>query len=195
LTARAAEVALRVALYRLGLAQERIRGDGYERFVPADDRYDIERARAHIWGPQGRGAARVQSGFAPRPAENDHTLTGFPALAWLDDLLAGVSGRTEVMLVFPPTHVATQPPARSDAARREEACKDQVAEIGARHAAVVADFCVPSAVTMDDSNYWDALHYRVGIAERVAAALKVARDTRRDDKDGFYRVLGLRRAP
>jgi hypothetical protein len=194
-TAHAAELAFRVGLYRVGLAQERIRGDGYERFVPPDGQYDLERARTHIWGPQGRGASPVEAAFPPRATEGARAEADFPALAWLDDLLAGVSAGTDVMLVFPPTHVATQSPPRSAAAEREAACKEQVAELGARHGAVVVDFRMPSSVTTEDSNYWDPLHYRIAIAERLAAALKVARDTRRDDKGGFYRVLSAPQAP
>lgn len=194
-TARAAELAFRVALYRVGLAQERIRGDGYERFVPPDAQYDVERARTHIRGPQGPGAVRAEAAFPVRAMDGERTGAVFPALAWLDDLLSGVSAGTDVMLAFPPTHVAAQPPPGSAAAERETACKGQVAKLGARYGAVVVDFRVPSAVTTEDSNYWDPLHYRVGIAERLAAALKAARDTRRDEKDGFYRVLGEPQAP
>ena len=113
----------------------------------------------------------------------------FPALAWLDGLLADVPGGTDVLLIFPPTHVVTQPKPDSAAAALEARCKKQVADIGARHGAVVVDFRLPSAVTSEDSNYWDRLHYRVGIAERLAVALKAARDTGRDGDDGFYRVL------
>jgi hypothetical protein len=46
-----------------------------------------------------------------------------------------------------------------------------------------------SPVTTVDSNYWDALHYRVGIASRIVASLRKARDTWEDAPDGFYRVL------
>ena len=56
-------------------------------------------------------------------------------------------------------------------------------------AAVVVDFRIPSPVTTEDSNYWDPLHYRVGIAERILAALAQARITGGDAADGFYRVL------
>lgn len=185
-TARAAELAARVALNRVGLMPERIRGDGYERFVPPESRYDVARARAHI----ARAAEERAAAPAPHPGD-----LSFPALAWLDQILADARPGTEVMIMFPPTHVVTLPKPDSRAAAVEAACKAKVAELGARRGAVVVDFRLASPVTTDDANYWDALHYRVGVAERLAAALKVARETRRDPADGFYRVLGAARPP
>ena len=55
------EIAGRVALNRLGLMPERIRGDGYEVFVPDEALYDLERARLHIW------ATADAAGLRPTP--------------------------------------------------------------------------------------------------------------------------------
>jgi hypothetical protein len=44
-------------------------------------------------------------------------------------------------------------------------------------------------VTRDDASYWDPLHYRVGVADRIVAALREARAGRREAADGFWRVL------
>ncbi|HYY83964.1 MAG TPA: hypothetical protein VE686_05630 [Beijerinckiaceae bacterium] len=185
-TARALEIAARVALHRLDLMPERIRGDGYEVFVPPDARYDLTRARAHLREPGRVGEEAVATsaeGAAP---------TSFPALRWLDDLLGELPAGTNVILVFPPVHIAAQPASGSSAAMRDQACKDEVAALGTRRGAAVVDFRVPSEVTTNDANYWDRLHFRVGIAERFASALKVAHDTARGDDSGFYRVLSAR---
>ncbi len=79
--------------------------------------------------------------------------------------------------------------ASRDHACRDHACKDEVAALGNRRGAAVVDFRLPSEGTADDANYWDRLHFRVGIAARFASALKVAHDTARADDGGFYRVL------
>lgn len=194
-TARALEVALRVALHGLHLMPERIRGDGYEVFVPPEAEYDLARARAHVWGADRLSEETIAADVPRQPLAAEPTGAGFPALRWLDDLLGDVRARTRVALVFPPVHVAAQPAPGSSGAARDATCKGEVAELGARHGAMVVDFRLPSAVTTDDSNYWDRLHFRVGIAERFAAALKAAEDTGRDDEGGFYRVLNARRAP
>jgi hypothetical protein len=48
---------------------------------------------------------------------------------------------------------------------------------------------MPSPVTTQDTNYWDALHYRLPVAARIVADLKTAVSTGADDPAGIYRVL------
>lgn len=183
---RSVEVAGRVALRHLGLMPERIRGDGYERFVPDEAHYDLARARTHLEGSGGpRVAAQAPASLSPEEAR----ALRFPALPWLDALLARVPRGTAVTLAFMPIHVNAQPAPGSAEAARDAACKARIAGIGQRHGAAVVDFRFPSPVTTEDSNYWDPLHYRVGLAERIERALGEARATGRDDPEGFYRVL------
>ena len=42
---------------------------------------------------------------------------------------------------------------------------------------------------MEDANYWDPLHYRVAIADRLAMTLHDAVRGGPEPADGFYRVL------
>ena len=53
---------------------------------------------------------------------------------------------------------------------------------------MVADFMRLSPITTDDDNYWDARHYRVGIAERVARDLAAA-SLRKTSPVGDYALL------
>lgn len=182
---RSVEIAGRVALRRLGLMPERIRGDGYERFVPDETRYDLARARAHI----GTSGAAVAPAPPPALSEAEERALRFPALPWLDALLARVPQGAAITLAFMPVHVNAQPTPGSAEAARDAACKARIAEIGRRHGAAVIDFRFPSPVTTEDSNYWDPLHYRIGVAERIVQALAEARASGRDDPSGFYRVL------
>lgn len=178
---RSIEIAGRVALKHLGLMPERIRGDGYERFVPDDATYDLARARI--------GPPRVGQAPPPRLSPEEERALRFPALPWLDALLARVPREAAITLAFMPIHVSAQPTPGSAEAARDAACKARIAEIGRRRGAAVIDFRYPSPVTTEDSNYWDPLHYRIGIAERVGKALRNARVSGRDDPEGFYRVL------
>lgn len=185
LNMRSVEIAGRVALNRLGLMREQTRSDGYRLFTPPEPFYDLERARQHIW--------RMPLGQAVDPpirlSEAEQAALRFPALAWLDGLLESVPPSTEVILAFMPVHVAVQPIPGSLAAARDDACKTRFAAMGARHGATVVNFRRSSAVTTEDSNYWDALHYRQGIAARIVEALRTAQTTRRNAPDGFYWVL------
>ena len=44
--------------------------------------------------------------------------------------------------------------------------------------ATVADFLIPSPITLDRANYWDPVHYRLPIAERIMADLAAAAEGR-----------------
>jgi hypothetical protein len=182
------EIAARLALFRLGLMPERIRADGYEVFVPPESAYDLARARLHLYGS---GRQEIAPPVTPAAALSPEAKTAMrtPALPWLDDVLGRVPRGTPLVLAFMPIHAAAQPVPGSIESARDEECKARIVAIGRRHGATVVDFRRRSPVTTEDANYWDPLHYRVGIAERIVAALRQARDTGRDAIDGFYRVL------
>lgn len=170
------EIATRVAANRLGLAKDRIRSDGYEVFTPPENLYDLERARAHIWA----GKPDVRPVEPPvQPPASVTASWRFPAAHWLETLLRAAPEGTRVALVFPPTHIASQPRPGSEEAARQAACKKTFAQLGARYGATVLDFRFPNAVTARDDNYWDNLHYRLPIAARLTDAI----------------IAGLRRAP
>jgi len=170
------EIATRVAANRLGLAKDRIRSDGYEVFTPPENLYDLERARTHIWA----GKPDVRPVEPPvQPPASVTASWRFPAAHWLETLLRAAPEGTRVALVFPPTHIASQPRPGSEEAARQAACKKTFAQLGARYGATVLDFRFPNAVTARDDNYWDNLHYRLPIAARLTDAI----------------IAGLRRAP
>jgi len=175
--------AARVALYRLGLAPERIRGDGYAVFTPPEDRYDPVRAAAYI---RAGAVVPATAGGAPSSTGADGPM---PALAWLDGLLAEMPADALKLVAFMPVHVLAQGQPGTVQGIREAACKAQVAAIGRARGALVVDFRLPSPVTTRDTNYWDALHYRLPVADRIVSGLAQARADGRDDPEGVYRVL------
>ena len=181
------EIAGRMALNRLGLMSERIRPDGYEVFVPDEALYDLERAQAHIWGNERRPPLPPLRTVELSSAEKRQLR--FPALTWLDAALGRVPASAEVVLTMMPIHYAAQPWPGSRESAVDAECKARIAQLGRARGATVVDFRILSDVTFEDSNYWDPLHYRIGIAERIVAALREARLTGRDAADGFYRVL------
>lgn len=179
------EIALRVAAYRLGLMDERIRGDGYEVFVPPEERYDLARARMHIW--QGREPRQITPVVpAETVSEAERASWRFPALAWLDAMLARAPAETRKMIVLPPVHVAVQPRPGSRAVAVETACKAALVDIAKRRGALLVDFRRSSPVTREDSNYWDPMHYRIGIARRIEDMLAAAMNGTTEAEDGFF---------
>jgi hypothetical protein len=180
------EIAVRLAGNKLGLYRERLRNDGFGVFVPPEDQYDLRRAQGHIW--QGRPREVVPRKPAVVLSEPERAALRFPALDYLKEMLAALPPETEVVLAFMPVHVAAQPApgTREDAIEAE--CKARVVAIGQSRNATVVDWRIPSAITTRDTNYWDNLHYRLPIAQRVASDLagpvRAGRET-----DGSYRVL------
>ena len=184
----AIEIAWRMALYRIGVMPVRYRNDGYEVFTPPENTYDLARAQGHIWeGRQDRSLAPQVPPAVPTSAER--ASWRFPALAWLDELAAGMPKGSKIIFVAPPTHAANHARPGSMGAARDAACLAEVGTIAAKHGGLALTFRLQSGVTMDDANYWDPLHYRLPVAEKFATAIAQAWETRADAPDGFYRVL------
>lgn len=174
---RSVEAAAKAVLARAGYGRAAIRADGYAVFTPPEAAYDAVRAEAHI-----ASAARDPQ----EPADTPNA--PMPALDRLGALLGTLGPRTRAILAFMPVHVVLQGRAGTPAGEREAACKARAAQIGAEHGALVVDFRIPSSVTTHDTNYWDALHYRVPVADRIVSGLKEAASGA-DDGAGFYKVL------
>ncbi len=180
------EIAGRVALARLGLARERMRRDGYGVFTPPESRYDLAQAQRHIRansspfleGDEATPVAGTQGGAEP-----------FPSLVWLSRMLDLVPRETRTLLVMPPIHVAAQAKPDTPDAAREHACTARVLDLAARHGTTVVDYRRPSAITTQDGNYWDPLHYRIGLAARIVDDLAAVSAGGGDAGDGTYRVI------
>jgi hypothetical protein len=161
-------------------------------FVPPESAYDLARARAHIWGgskPVAMAAkARSVAAALPDPAPGGFR---FPALAWLDALLAPDHGWSRAVILMPPTHQAGVPGPGSPGLAREQACKAAIRDIARRRGVPFIDFRIPSPITSEDANYWDALHYRVPIAARIVEGLAKALATGRDEPGGDWIVRHL----
>ena len=131
----------------------------------------------------------------PKKAENptyvaseaERSAWRYPALAWLDKIATRFGGR--VVFVSVPAHIAGQPaPGSAKAARREE-CNARIAAIARRHKIPFIDFNIRSEITANDANWWDRLHYRLPIADRVVSDIGHALATGADDPNGDWRYV------
>src|SRR5262249_20639887 len=111
----------------------------------------------------------------------------YPALSWLADVAARTPASTMLILAFMPPHVAGLPPAGSFRAARELECTARIAKIANRAGAHLVDFRIASSITREDNNYWDVLHYRLPIANRIVEDLGKAIAQQRDDPGGDWR--------
>jgi hypothetical protein len=148
--------------------------DGYTDFLPADQDYDLARARTHLYpgGVETLGAVEP----AATMSEAERRALRFPGLEHLGPLLAAMP-EAEKLVFFVPYHISAQPRPGSREAILWTECKTRVADIvAAAPGARLVDFMIPSSITRADANYWDPLHYRVGIAAWLAQALRAAAD-------------------
>ena len=157
----------------------------------------VRAARAAYDAGQGAssisGAARASPIVPHEPAyvatDSDLAQWRYPALAWLDELAGKTPAGTRVIFAFMPAHVAGQPQPGSKEAAREAECKARMAAIAARRGAHLVDFKIASSITREDANYWDPLHYRLPIAQRIVEGIARAVATGKDDPGGDWRYL------
>jgi len=159
---------------------------GYEVFTPPESAYDPVKVRGKLWGASGPHPIKaVNPTYVP--SELDRVGWKFPALAWLDEMVGRFPGR--VVLAFMPAHIAAQPLPGSKEAAREAECKARIAAIARSHRAPFIDFKIHSEITANDANYWDRLHYRLPIADRIVSDIQRALATGKDDPNGDWRYL------
>ena len=145
----------------LGLKRPPYGSDGYTSFVPPDASWTAARVAAAFarWGiPPDVPAASVP-----------HVIPTLPMLA---QALAALPAATRKILFFTPSHVAQQGAPGSDFAAMLDDCKRQVAALARTVPGTeVLDFMIPSPITTAMTSYWDPVHYRIPVADRLMADL------------------------
>ncbi len=182
--ATALEIAVRKLGYYLGFNEPEWTASGFNVFVPPEADYDLKRAQSHIWGNAPHGIAAASTIYSPTAEERGSWQ--FPALAWLASLLDAADRTTRFVFVMMPVHISAQPQPGSLAAAREAECKDRITRIAGRRGAEVVDMRIASPLTALDANYWDPLHYRLPVGQRIIANLKRALATRANDPGGEW---------
>jgi hypothetical protein len=173
--------------FNLGLYPERIRLDGFKYYLPPDSRYDSARARQNIrqWPSRhqiGRAAPAEQLSQAERQS------LSLRGLDWLDAILAGLPAATVKVLSHMPRHISVHPRPGTREAAVDQECKNRIEQIARKHRATVVDWNYASPITTVDDNYWDPLHFRLPIAERIARGLAAVVLEGRASEDGSYRI-------
>lgn len=183
------EIAVRLASHRLRMAPERIRRDGYEIFTPSDASYNLAQARSHLYRATGGRAADRSPLVTPDAITPEQRATwNFPALRWLEQELSALPQATRRMLLLTPVHAGSLPREGSIEAARSEACRAEIEAVALRQNATLVDFRFRSDVTGEDTNYWDPLHFRVGIARRIEAVLMAAARGQGANSDPAVRI-------
>lgn len=188
----ALEKAIKVARNSLLSRESKIRDDGYWVFTPPENTFDLKKTQIALYGDTDPEIARRARRSQPKETVTEAVRNSwkFPLLDALEVDLASLPSSTRVLLVGMPVHISAQPVPGSIEEAREQACKVRANEVAERHGTRFIDFRISSAVTESDENYWDPLHYRVGIARGLEQAIGVAAQSNKsDDREGFWRVF------
>jgi hypothetical protein len=164
--------------------------DGYRNFLPPESRYDPDRVRRKLYKDDGPDAT-VLSAAAREEVAKESAHWPFPNLDLLRRMLASLPSDT-VKVVFLPPYNHTHLPAHGS--RQDtvlQACKVRIVDIArAIKGTTVVDFMFRSPITLADDNYWDRVHYRVSVADKIDRSLLVALGKGPEDtKSAVYRIL------
>jgi len=178
------EAASRAVSYLAADVPGRVRDDGFEVFTPPESTYDLARARDKIYGQSGRDLVAAYA----HPPESPAAMK-FPALPWLDERLESLPAGTRKFLAILPVHAHVLPETGSPREAREAECKRRVAAIAVRRGAMLVDWRIVSPLSLEDSNFWDPLHYRLPIGGRLIDDLDHIVHEGGESPDGDYRIL------
>jgi hypothetical protein len=172
----------------LGLRKPTQGSDGYTVFVPPDSEYDLEKVRSNIYGD---AEPHLKPTAEPPWREPPEGPPGwdFPNLPVLQSMLESLPVETVKVLILPPYHQMHLPAPESVVDAQIQACKTRVVEIARRVPnTTLIDFMFRSEIALNDENYWDPAHYRVGIATLIGESVVDALETGRE-REGLYRIL------
>jgi hypothetical protein len=179
---------VRIIGNQFGLFQQRIRDDGFAEFmVQRLNRYGAATARADTW--RGTAASLAHDVSPPELSTNEKKVLQFPAIQTLDDMPAKLSPATLKIIAYMPVHVMAQPRPGTREAALEAECKARIATAATKNATKVVDWRISSAITRDDTNYSDAIHYWPSIGQRIARELAPAMLESRESEDGTYHLV------
>jgi hypothetical protein len=153
--------------FLIGLKRSFYNSDGYTDFLPPDSDYDPARVARHM---------QLSGIFIPPGARDGAPAEWrFPAIERLNKAIAPFSDSTRKILYFVPysREIMPAPDSAGDVVWQE--CKRRVVAL-AEHTpnTLVLDFMASTPITDAANNYWDGLHYRHEVADRVVRDLAAA---------------------
>ena len=161
------EIAGRQALFSLGKRKEKYGRDGYRSFLPDISEYNIDKARKNLYGEEGKPADSVVAN--QKLISNDKREKWiYPTHDYLQSLLAQLPEESQKILYFVPYHHYHQAGKGSKGWHQYDQCKINITRLAESYQNIqVVDFMFPSALTQNDYNYWDPLHYSAEAASLI----------------------------
>lgn len=177
------DVLIRTVGMKIGAREPKFDRSGFGDFTPGEVNYNPARAHELVRGDQAaRGPARKVKLSPQRLA----SMT-FPALGWLEEILALTPDTTRVVFVRMPVHVADQAAPGSIEAVTQNECYRRVEVLAREHGVYNFNMQFPSPITETDTNYWDRRHFRLPIARLTVG--EMARALSKGTSSDILRVI------
>ena len=158
---KALEDAVRMLELLVGAREPKYRRDGYRDFTADFPAWDAAAVAHRLYRGRPRGIPT-----SPVRASREHPRWRYPLLDDLAELLAATPSGADVVLFFPPLH-ATYIERRAGTFAE---CKGRVLDlVAARSRAQVLDYLYVSALTSNDDNYWDPVHFTRAVSTLIEA--------------------------
>lgn len=160
------EQAGRQLAYLLGLRPARFARDGYARYLPPPEAYDVELVRQKLSARRAREEAQSGHGDPLDPLERQ--ALRFPDHRLMAEMLGALPDETLKIMMFAPMHRVVIPPAGTKGWSIITECKARLASLAAQvRNGHVLDFMIESRITRHDVNFWDAHHFKEELADRL----------------------------
>ena len=160
------EQAGRQVAFLLGLRPARFGRDGYARYLPPPETYDLELVRQRLQDRSEREGGKETRETALDSSEIE-------ALDFVDhhlmaDMLAALPRETRKVMIFAPMHRVVLPAPSTAGYSIITECKARLTRMAAQvENAHVLDFMIESPITREDRNFWDGHHFTEAMADRL----------------------------
>lgn len=184
------EQAGRLVAYLTGFREANYGLDGYRNFLPPASDYDLTKVQASIYGVAAPRDPPGTIAFDPVAAPpywlSSWSITDFPDLTILEEVLGRAPVDTQVILLNPPRHWTALALGSEKQVEEREACKALAYDLISAQGRPVfgIDFETFSDFTLVDENFWDSLHMTKASAKRVVETLGQAYRTRTPPQNG-----------
>jgi hypothetical protein len=165
----------------------RLRSDGFLRIMPADSAYDLRRSQRTIWGEAA--PPKLMPIAAPTVDGSADAGERVPSISILHEAADALPRSARAVFVLLPFHATLLPEPKSSDEKTLEDCKAAIAKLAQGSGGWVIDAMWRSAWTVDDSNFWDAYHFRDRVAEMLIASIGAALKGERVEPESTIRVL------
>lgn len=173
------ENAVRLIEYWIGERQPKYETNGYSNFLDDDSQYDLKKAVNNLYGSSNSKKEFTTKFMASdnAPVSNKKNNYTFPIHELMSDILQSLDTETIKIIVFVPYHYKNT----YAGFERYEQCKVDILKLSNNiENTHLVDFMFFSDITTKDSNYWDSLHYRIGVAEQIPSLISRTIKSRED---------------